>query len=74
MKLIRFEIHSISSSIMQHPKDTDSSLTLSGFFSDEAQFTLDIHVNKQNIGFWRTSEQYLYGERPPHRKLKYGQQ
>lgn len=47
-------------SIMQHLKDTVI------WFSDEAHFTLDGHVNKQNMRFWGTSKPDFYAERPLH--------
>lgn len=65
---------------MQQLKDTDISSRLSFaqwmlrnigltdviWFSDEAHFTLDGHVNKQNMRFWGTSKPDFYEERPLH--------
>lgn len=36
------------------------------WFSYEAHFTLDGHVNKQNMRFWGISKPDLYAERPLH--------
>lgn len=65
---------------MQHLKDTDISSRLTFarwmlrnigltdviWFSDEAHFTLNRYVNKQNMRFWGTSKPDFYEERPLH--------